>query len=34
MILTGDGDLLTLKDFQGIRILSPRQLVELIDGRK
>ncbi len=34
MILTGDKDLLVLKQFQGIRILSPRQFVELLDRRK
>jgi putative PIN family toxin of toxin-antitoxin system len=33
MILTGDKDLLVLKQFQGIRILSPRQFVELLDRR-
>jgi putative PIN family toxin of toxin-antitoxin system len=33
MILTGDKDLLVLKRFQGIRILSPRQFVELLDRR-
>ena len=31
IILTGDSDLLTLKEFQGIRILSPRQFVEWLD---
>ena len=30
-IVTGDKDLLTLKTFAGIQILSPRQLVELLD---
>jgi putative PIN family toxin of toxin-antitoxin system len=34
IILTGDKDLLVLKEFQGIRILSPRQFVEWMDGRK
>lgn len=31
VILTGDNDLLTLKEFQGVRILSPRQFVEWLD---
>jgi putative PIN family toxin of toxin-antitoxin system len=31
MILTGDKDLLVLREFQGIRILSPRQFVEWMD---
>jgi predicted nucleic acid-binding protein len=31
IILTGDADLLVLKSFQGIDILSPRQFVELMD---
>jgi putative PIN family toxin of toxin-antitoxin system len=31
IILTGDKDLLVLKEFQGIKILSPRQFVELLD---
>jgi putative PIN family toxin of toxin-antitoxin system len=30
-IVTGDKDLLTLKTYGGIPILSPRQLVELLD---
>ncbi len=34
MILTGDKDLLVLKQFQGIKIISPRQFVERIDGHK
>jgi uncharacterized protein len=34
IILTGDKDLLTLKEFQGIKILSPRQFVELMDRRE
>lgn len=29
IIVTGDDDLLILKEFQGIRILSPRQFMEL-----
>jgi putative PIN family toxin of toxin-antitoxin system len=34
IILTGDKDLLVLKEFQGIKILTPRQLVELINSQK
>ena len=34
IILTGDKDLLTLKQFQGIKILSPRQFVEWMDRQK
>ena len=34
IILTGDKDLLTLKQFQGTRILSPRQFVEWMDRQK
>lgn len=34
MILTGDKDLLVLKEFQGIKILSPRQFAEWMDGQK
>jgi putative PIN family toxin of toxin-antitoxin system len=34
IILTGDKDLLTLKAFAGIIILSPRQFVERMDARK
>ena len=34
IILTGDKDLLTLKAFAGIKILSPRQFVERMDARK
>jgi len=33
MILTGDKDLLVLKEFQGVKILSPRQFIEWMDGR-
>jgi len=33
IILTGDKDLLALKEYQGIRILSPRQFVEWMDTR-
>jgi len=31
IILTGNKDLLVLKEFQGIKILSPRQFVEWLD---
>ena len=31
VIVTGDADLLVLKEFQGIKIISPRQFVELLD---
>ena len=34
IILTGDKDLLVLKEFLGIKILSPRQFVERMDGQK
>jgi putative PIN family toxin of toxin-antitoxin system len=34
VILTGDDDLLMLKTFQGIRLLSPRQFVEMLDMKK
>lgn len=34
VLLTGDNDLLVLKEFQGIKILSPRQFVELLDRQK
>jgi putative PIN family toxin of toxin-antitoxin system len=30
-IVTGDGDLLVLQEFQGIKILSPRQFVSRLD---
>jgi predicted nucleic acid-binding protein len=33
IILTGDRDLLILGEHNGIRILSPRQFVELMDRR-
>ena len=33
VIVTGDEDLLVLKKFRGIRILSPRQFLELVDRR-
>ena len=31
VIVTGDNDLLVLKEFQDVRILSPRQFVEMLD---
>ena len=31
VIVTGDDDLLVLKTFRGIRILSPRKFLELVD---
>lgn len=31
VIVTGDNDLLVLKEYEGVRILSPRQFVELLD---
>jgi putative PIN family toxin of toxin-antitoxin system len=34
IILTGDKDLLVLKEFQKIKILSPRQFVEWMDAQK
>lgn len=34
MILTGDKDLLALKEFQGIKIFSPRQFIEWMDSQK
>jgi uncharacterized protein len=33
IIVTGDGDLLALKKFRGIRILSPRKFLEALDRR-
>ena len=33
IIVTGDDDLLVLKKFRGIRILSPRRFLETIDRR-
>ena len=33
VIVTGDNDLLVLKTFRGIRILSPRKFLELLDRR-
>ena len=32
VIVTGDKDLLVLKSFQGIKILSPREFVEFLDA--
>jgi putative PIN family toxin of toxin-antitoxin system len=32
IILTGDDDLLVLANYEGIRILSPRQFVNGMDG--
>jgi predicted nucleic acid-binding protein len=32
-IVTGDDDLLALKKFRGIRILSPRNFLEFLDRR-
>jgi len=34
IIVSGDKDLLMLKEFQGIKILSPRQFVEWMDRQK
>lgn len=34
VILTGDKDLLVLKEFQGIKIFSPRRYVEWMDSQK
>lgn len=31
VIVTGDDDLLVLEEFRGIRILSPRQFLQLLD---
>jgi putative PIN family toxin of toxin-antitoxin system len=33
IILTGDKDLLVLKEFQGIKIFSPRRFIEWVDGQ-
>ena len=33
LIVTGDADLLVLKTFRGIKILAPRQFLELLDRR-
>ena len=32
MIVTGDPDLLTVKEFQGIRIVTPRVFMDLLSG--
>ena len=32
MIVTGDPDLLTIKEFQGIRIVTPRVFLDLLSG--
>ncbi len=34
VILSGEKDLLTLKEFQGIKILSPRQFIEWLNAQK
>lgn len=34
ILVSGDKDLLVLKEFQGVKILSPRQFVERMDARK
>jgi predicted nucleic acid-binding protein len=34
VILTGDQDLLVLKEYRGIAILSPREFVETMDRVK
>jgi len=34
VIVSGDKNLLTIKEFQGIKILSPRQFVEWMDRQK
>ncbi len=34
IIVSGDKDLLTLKEFQEVKILTPRQFVELINAQK
>jgi len=34
IIVSGDKDLLALKEFRGVKILSPRQFIELISSRK
>ena len=33
LLVTGDDDLLVLKSFRGIRILSPRQVLELLHSK-
>jgi predicted nucleic acid-binding protein len=32
LIVTGDPDLLTVRDFQGIRIVTPRVFLDLLSG--
>ena len=32
MIVTGDPDLLTVKEFQGIRVVTPRAFLDLLSG--
>ena len=34
ILVSGDKDLLVLKEFQGIKVFSPRQFVEWMDARK
>jgi putative PIN family toxin of toxin-antitoxin system len=34
VIVTGDEDLLVLREFRGIRILTPRRFLELLAGRR
>jgi putative PIN family toxin of toxin-antitoxin system len=34
ILVSGDKDLLVLKEFQGIKIFSPRQFIEWMDGQK
>jgi putative PIN family toxin of toxin-antitoxin system len=34
IILTGDKDLLVLKEFQGVKIFSPRRFIEWMDGQR
>ncbi len=33
ILVTGDDDLLTLRSFRGIRIVSPRKFLEILEGR-
>jgi predicted nucleic acid-binding protein len=33
LIVTGDDDLLTLRSYEGIRILSPRRFLQLLEER-
>ncbi len=32
VVVTGDKDLLGLEDYQGVRMLSPRQFLELVEA--